>query len=472
MLEKVKIEISADKTQAYLQILIPTTATWPSFTELIRELTEAGVKYGIDTELVQKTLRDKNQDRIVIAQGRPEVNGDDAELRFFFNPEPKPTPKELMDGTVDFKNIDLIQQVTKGTILVEKIPAKAGIPGNDVTGAVLRPLPGRDLHLVLGKNVQWDGLRVQATTDGIPVLDGCRVEVRTVYEVKGNVDYKTGNIYFDGDVLVKGDVQSDFSIQATGSIFIIGNIDGGSLQAGEDISVSGGIIGYGKSRITCSTLYAGYVNNAIIEAEKEVKVRDAILHSQVTAGQRIIVKGKKGCIYGGMVKAGESIETLYLGSKMGTATEVEVGVKPGFRLEIEDLDRQLAEVEAGIDLLKGQMAGMNGDFSKLSPEEQETKAGIVRNLQHYQRIQQDLIKKKNALLYEMKEFVAETGYIKTYHRIYPGVKIKIGAAVSLFRYEVPYSTLISCKKGEIVLWQQGSRRLIPWDQLPVGRNTL
>jgi uncharacterized protein (DUF342 family) len=157
---------------------------------------------------------------------------------------------------------------------------------------------------------------------------------------------------------------------------------------------------------------------------------------------------------------------------MGTATEVEVGVKPGFRLEIEDLDRQLAEVEAGIDLLKGQMAGMNGDFSKLSPEEQETKAGIVRNLQHYQRIQQDLIKKKNALLYEMKEFVAETGYIKTYHRIYPGVKIKIGAAVSLFRYEVPYSTLISCKKGEIVLWQQGSRRLIPWDQLPVGRNTL
>ena len=49
------------------------------------------------------------------------------------------------------------------------------------------------------------------------------------------------------------------------------NIDGGSLQAGEDISVSGSIIGYGKSRIICSTLYAGYINNAIIEAEKEVK---------------------------------------------------------------------------------------------------------------------------------------------------------------------------------------------------------
>ncbi|HHU51581.1 MAG TPA: DUF342 domain-containing protein [Firmicutes bacterium] len=459
--DKVRIEISPDKLRAYLEISIPTIVQWPSFAELIQFLEEAGVKYGIDTDLLRKILRDKNQDRVVIAEGTSEVHGEDAEIKFYFNPEPKPTPKELADGSVDFKNIDLIRQVSKGDVLLEKIPPTAGIPGKDVTGAVLKPLTGRDLHLILGKNVKWDGMRVQAMADGIPVLEGRRIEVRTVYEVRGNVDYKTGNISFDGDVLVKGDVQCDFSVQATGSIFVIGNIDGGSLQAGEDISVSGGIIGYGKSRIICSTLYAGYINNAIIEAEKEVKVRDAVLHSQVTAGQRIIVKGKKGCIYGGVVKAGESIETLYLGSKMGTTTEVELGVKPGFRLELEDLDRQLTEVEAGIALLKQQMEGMDGRFSKLTPEEQETKVGLVRNLQYYQRFQQELITKKNALLYEMKEFLAETGYIKAHRRIYQGVKVKIGAAALPIKYEVPFTALISCKKGEIVIWQQSSRRLAP-----------
>jgi len=132
----------------------------------------------------------------------------------------------------------------------------------------------------------------------------------------------------------------------------------------------------------------------------------------------------------------------------------EVGVKYGIntdllrkRLRDKNQDRIVVAEGTPEVSLKQQMEGMDGRFSKLAPEEQETKVGLVRNLQHYQRIQQELITKKNALLYEMKEFIAETGYIKTHRRIYQGVKVKIGAAVLLVKYEVPFTALISCKKG-------------------------
>ena len=57
--DKVRIEISPDKLRAYLEISIPTIVQWPSFAELIQFLEEAGVKYGIDTDLLRKILRIK-----------------------------------------------------------------------------------------------------------------------------------------------------------------------------------------------------------------------------------------------------------------------------------------------------------------------------------------------------------------------------------------------------------------------------
>ena len=97
-----------------------------------------------------------------------------------FNPEPKPTPKEeLADGSVDFKNIDLIRQVSKEMFFWRRSRLLRVFPERCDRGC-FEASHRRDLHLILGKNVKWDGMLIQAMADGIPVLEGRRIEVHSL----------------------------------------------------------------------------------------------------------------------------------------------------------------------------------------------------------------------------------------------------------------------------------------------------
>lgn len=104
---------------------------------------------------------------------------------------------------------------------------------------------------------------------------------------------------------------------------------------------AGGIAGQDKTVIECKgNLYVRYIDRAKIEVEGEIKCRDAILHSQVNAGQKITLESKKGMVMGGVVRARDEINVQVLGSKMGTATEVEVGTSPVLRKELIELEKR------------------------------------------------------------------------------------------------------------------------------------
>jgi|GEM_PF-3981846 len=388
------------------------------------------------------------------------------DIRFYFNPEPDLLARGTKDGQIDLKDLSSIQRITKDTVLLEKVPLVGGDPLELETEA--KKLAVTQDHspeckntdeFILGRNVKWDGNYIKATAEGIPVLNGREVEVRMVYEVKGDVNRKTGNINFDGDIIIKGDVIRGSSVQATGNIFVFGEVDEGVLSAEGDIVVNNGIIGGGKSRITCRSIYAGYINNANIKSSQDVIVRDAILNSQVEAGHNVSVTGEKGAIYGGKVKAGLLIDALFLGSKVGTATELEVGSQPDFQWEMERLEDSLGEIETDLSVFKASLESINQQSEKLIPEQLRNKAALTAKIQRYKRVQQSLIKEKNELQFNKEQYKIETGYIKVDQGIHPGVKIKIGKMVSLFKHQVSNGVLVSSNKGEIVFWEKGSLRL-------------
>ena len=94
-------------------------------------------------------------------------------IKYFFNPKGLDiVPKELANCNVDFYNINLIQNVQKNQLLIEKIPATKGISGMTVTGLKLPAKDGKELVLPIGKNVIADEnlLKGYASCEGHVVI--------------------------------------------------------------------------------------------------------------------------------------------------------------------------------------------------------------------------------------------------------------------------------------------------------------
>ena len=212
-LAHVKIDISNDKMQAYLQLDLPPEGTaWPTFDQIMEKLHAEGVVFGIREEVIHRLLEEKSNRLTLIAEGVYPVDGEDASLQYFFETDRvRLLPKELEDGRVDHRELSLVQSVQKGQVLVEKKPATPGVAGKNVLGEEVPAVAGKDVNLLAGKNVVWDNNRLIATCDGEPTKTGNKVSVQLVHEIRGNVGYKTGNIDFIGSVHIRGDVESGLS---------------------------------------------------------------------------------------------------------------------------------------------------------------------------------------------------------------------------------------------------------------------
>ena len=122
------ITISDDGLEATLQLTTPrNNGADLTYDELCARLEDEGITYGIDSDVL-KALSEKPYYNLeeVIARGTPPTDGTDAKLTYCVNMNPEIAPKVLEDGSVDFKDLGLIQQVKKDDVLVEKTPSTEG----------------------------------------------------------------------------------------------------------------------------------------------------------------------------------------------------------------------------------------------------------------------------------------------------------------------------------------------------------
>ena len=78
--------------------------------------------------------------------------------------------KESETGQMDFKELNLIQNVVEGQPLAQKIQPQRGKGGKTVMGRYLEATNGKDIQIPLGQNVKLD-------SDGVTVLAACNGEV-------------------------------------------------------------------------------------------------------------------------------------------------------------------------------------------------------------------------------------------------------------------------------------------------------
>ena len=432
--EVMACEPSIDKMQMVCRFY-PPSEKGDRYTEdtIVLDLEHKGVKFGIDHEAIQKFLKEREYCKdYVLVRGKPARLGHDCKIEYFFNTQLSTKPKTNADGSVDYRDLTLVSAVEKGQKLAHLTPSDPGEVGTDIFGGKTKPPDVKRDKLRFGRNIRLseDGLDIFSEVTGHASLVQGQVFVSDVYEVPANVDNSTGNINYEGNVHVKGDVQTGFSVNASGNIIVDGSVEGANIHAGGQLVIRDGIHGMGRAVIIAgASIICKFIENATVKSEKGSISADIILHSRVDAQDTIQIKGKKGMVTGGKLRAGRLLEADYIGSEMGAQTEIEVGADPGKAQRHQELQSQLKELDVEMEKIKPVLTGLL----------QKRAAGVALDAKKLQYLQvlatqlKALQLKQAQLLQEDSELAnylndASSAKVIVNRTAYPGVSIKISSA--------------------------------------------
>lgn len=340
------IQISQDEMKAYLIITPPKSSGCDLETdEIVSILKSNGVVVGVKNDVLNKLMDYPiYNDPILVAEGVKVKNGKDSEIHYNFNVNKDEIHLTEEDGKVDFKNLNIIQNVVAGQILATKEPATRGEPGRTVTNKLIMQKEGKEISIVPGKNTHLteDGLSIISDKNGQVMLYAGKVTVEEVFTVPGDVNLKTGNITFLGTVVIQGSVEDGFSVKASGNIEIHGGVGKCVLEADGDIIISQGFMGKHEGTIRAGkSVYAKFIENAKkVDAYEGVYVQDGIMNSLIDATKEITCVGKRATIVGGRLRAGELVKSKTLGSGANVFTIVEVGIDPKKRQRLDELNEE------------------------------------------------------------------------------------------------------------------------------------
>ena len=286
-------------------------------------LAQAGVRHGIDPDLVQMLLRTNCAPGWYdIAIGDPPENGTDTRIECKVQLD-NTTPVPHEDGSIDFRDRGDLPEITEGTPIYVRIPGKPAKDGKDLSGRVLPAEKGGDLPLAPGPNMRLrdgDPNVVEAACDGYLLRgrDGS-VQVGKVFEVKGDLNLSVGNIRYHGPIQIGGNVPAGFQIRAGGDILIRGTAEGSDIRsAGGSIQIKGGVFG-GRIEAT-GDIKVAFGHEATFIAGGELMGGKYLQHCQARCAS--LKFGPGGMFVGGQVLASREIECDVLGTEAGSATMV------------------------------------------------------------------------------------------------------------------------------------------------------
>jgi uncharacterized protein (DUF342 family) len=430
----VNITVSNDKLTATIHFTNCDEDFKCTRTQLEAVLKANYIIYGVHQDVLSNIANNPREyllSKTIIASGDTPVVGEPGYIKYLYElKRVGKKPMEMEDGTVDFKEVALINNVHKGELIAERVAATEGINGKAVTGEVLFAKAGKEERFRIGKNVVMDADKIFlfAAIDGMVVAtEREKINVFPVYEVNGDVDYNTGNIDFVGTIVIRGNVRTGFKVKAAGDIRIIGSVEGAELEAAGSIEISAGIIGQNKGLVKAAkNVKTAFIQDGIVEAGEDVLVSQSIMHSTIRAGKDVICQGIKGLIVGGMVQAGEKVAARTIGNSMATNTVIEVGVLPELRNEMLQLRAQLKIVMETLEKTDKalHMLDQMAAAGLLSPEKLAMKIKLANSKK--QSLEEQNQSKERILEIEKSLEDTEKARVEVASMMYGGTKIVIG----------------------------------------------
>ena len=443
----VAVSVANDGLWANAQIQPPTGFGKAAGRQEVEEALQGkGVTFGLLGEEIDTLVASGGGEPMVIARGRPAEDGIDGRVELKFEKQDKGKPQEMADGSVNFHELNLISIVEKGGVLAEVIPPVPGVAGMNVLGKEIRPKEGKPVLPPVGKNVSYseDNRLLVAEITGEVVLDKSKVSVLATHTSTTDIGPETGDIDFAGSVVVRGSILSGYSVRATGSVDVHGQIIGGIVEAGGDVIARVGIQGQGHGYIRSGgNVMAKFVENAKISASGDVDGGEAILQSNVDSGGMVKAINRKGVIVGGLIRAARVVHANILGAEIGTQTDVEIGVNPLYREEFKEIssvlpekEKDLEKVKKAVAMLKQMEKAANG---VLPDDRRQMLANLTKTQFQLIGAVAEMQKRRVHLEAELEQ--AKLGKLMARDYIYPGVRLMIGKARMHIQDTIQHATL-------------------------------
>lgn len=428
----ISVDVTKDHMKCYLVASGPGMSGADISAEAIKRslLTQGIVEQCIDDKKIEEFVDNPVYDNpFLVAEAIIPVDGKDAYLSYNFETDPKKLKVKVSEsGNINYKE-NRIQNVIAGQPLATKIPAERGKGGKTVYGRYLEAKNGKDVQILLGKNVKFDkdGVTVVAEIDGEVMLFNGKITVEPVKFLDA-VNVKTGDVKFVGTVIIKGAVEEGYRVEAT-NIEVNGIVDKSYLEATGNIILSQGVFGKGEGYIKAGkSLWAKFINDTTVEVEENVIVSDSIVNSNVTAMKNIIVRGKKAQIIGGHLLATEEICAKKIGSPGGgTETTLEVGIDPRAKNRLLALQKKQTDLTKEYDNLELDVQTLEQQKKlrkKLPLEKEEKLTSLKTRNKEITTELENISNEIESIQLHLRELKA-VGKVKVENIIYAGVKVYV-----------------------------------------------
>ncbi|WP_303839629.1 DUF342 domain-containing protein [Selenomonas ruminantium] len=421
------IDVSRDQMIATVRYDTSKGTKKPAEDDIKAALAEKGVIYGINEEAIKKGVRSLTP--FVVAEGKQVQHGENAKIERKFDLSQKNRPKIDEYNKADYKDMGLFVLAKKGELLAVRIPQTEGIPGKNIFGLDVPARPGRPIPVPQGKNTEIrNDNELYATIDGQIVDSTRKIDIDPHLAIRSSVGAATGNIDFVGSVSIQGNVEAGFVVKATGDIEIGGMVNGAVVE-GRNVMIKGGINGQNKGHVKAvEDVHAMFAENAVIEAGRDITIIDAILHSQVRAGNMIYVEERRGIITGGSIAAGEEIRCKLVGNAAAVVTKMSVGVDPTVQKRYQEVCRECKEDRGRLKQIT-QMLNTLGkiDVSRLPQQRIDQINALTRS----QFPLAGKIKRAEKEIQALEEAMGrmKEGKIRVMDTVYPGVRISINSVI-------------------------------------------
>lgn len=449
-----------DPTQTRVYLVALSEEARPVTAEMIHQcLEDLGVVEGIlDDEIdrVATTLEYGRHKRglSLIAAGREPQGGEDTRL-------------QIVAGTAGHSGQvleeGLLIQVQANQLVAQRIPPTAGTPGRTVKGDVV-PARGREEQRVwIGANL-WTELREGvelffAGEDGVLKIEADELSVVELLRLKGDVNFKTGNLNFRGEVFVEGSVRSGFSVEAYEGITITSAVDSGAVViAEEDIVIKKEVVGQRTRVVAGGSVRASFIRDARIVAGKDIALENHAHHAELHAGGKVVISrganGAVGQLSGGHAWAHGGIDVHIAGSAVGVPTTLIAGLAPKQARELARLDRGIKRIYEHILHILQHFYLQRIDVMQIRNMIAATKGPRRQLMVSYARKLGELVQTYQGLLTEQERLrqtinVAVQGVeIRVRNIAFPGVVIRLGDKERTLTEEIR-STCFYLKDGKL-----------------------
>ncbi|MFC6331141.1 DUF342 domain-containing protein [Paenibacillus septentrionalis] len=453
----VNLELSPDKLAAYISFKTIFDDELYVQEELESYLRSKGIVHGLLHDQIRlackEPIRYMNQ-KIEVAKGSAPGKGIDGRVEFV-DVEHKQDEHDYSESAIiDFKQVTKLDNVKKGQLIAQLVPPQVGSSGMTVTGDIVPGVLGKPARFKVGKNVvvNGEGDSMYSAIDGlISLTDKDKINVFPVFEVKGDVDYRVGNIDFVGTVVIRGNVLTGFKVKAAGDIRVVGGVEGAEMSSNGSIEITGGIMASGKGVVNAAqNIKCSFIQDANISAGGDVIVTQSILHSNVKAGQKVICDGSKGLIVGGVIQAGDGVSAKTIGNPMSTTTTIEVGVNPTQRDEQVQLRAAIKEHAENLDRTEKALVILDqlAASGKLTPD----RLAMRQKLIHTKSQSAALLSEAKERMLEIEKQLenSELATVSIRNQVFGGVKIVIGRYTRYIK-DSTSSIVFKYEDGEIVM---------------------